>query len=78
MKGKDKQMTTAQKVQKARELYSLEEDASTYLQSVCSMKELKSILATTNRKVTIDIVQDAIVIKKYNNSLYDKRTYVSL
>lgn len=60
-------MSIKQKIKKAVELVELEEDGSTYLQTICTLKELNQALASTNRRAVKEIIQDAIAIRKFNN-----------
>lgn len=62
-------MTTAQKIRKARELVAEEQDGSTYLQSVCTVRELKEALSHTRRKDVQEIIRDAITIRQHNNEM---------
>jgi hypothetical protein len=71
-------MTTAQKIRKARELVQNEEDGSIYLQSVCTVKELKEALAKTKNKEAKETIQDAITIREYNNLMKRKESNVAL
>jgi len=71
-------MTTAQKIRKARELVQNEEDGSIYLQSVCTVKELKEALAKTKSKEAKETIQDAITIREYNNLMKRKESNVAL
>lgn len=71
-------MTTAQKLRKAKELVAQEEDGSTYLQSVCTVKELKQILSTTRSLEVKDIIQDAITIREYHNEVKRKKYSVQV
>lgn len=75
---KDRTMTTSQKVRRAKELVLNEEDGSTYLQSVCTVKELKEVLAHTRRSDVKEIIQDAITIRQHNNEMKRRRLYVPL
>lgn len=71
-------MTTAQKIRKAKELVQNEQDGSTYLQSVCTVKELTEALSHTRRKDVKELIGDAISIRKYNNQVKRKSLDVSL
>lgn len=71
-------MTTAQKVRKAKELVQSEQDGSTYLQKVCTVKELKNILSHTRSSEVKDIINDAITIRKHNNEMKRRIYDVSL
>jgi len=71
-------MTTAQKIRKARELVQVEQDGSTYLQSVCTVKELKDALDHTRRKDVEEIIRDAITIREHNNLMKRSNLYVPL
>lgn len=75
---KAKQMTTAQKVRRAKELVQSEQDGSTYLQSVCTVKELKEVLSHTRNTLVKDIIQDAITIRQHNNEMKRRNLYVPL
>ena len=73
-----KAMTTAQKISKAKELVQSELDGSTYLQSVCTVKELKNALNHTRLKDVKEIIQDAITIREHNNEMKRRNLYVPL
>jgi hypothetical protein len=62
-------MTTAQKIRRAKELVEDEQDGSTYLQSVCTIKEMKEALSHTRRKDMQEIIKDAISIREHNNEM---------
>lgn len=71
-------MTTAQKIRKARELVQNEEDGSIYLQSVCTVKELREALSRTRNPEARETIQDAITIREYNNLMKRKEQNVAL
>lgn len=75
---KGKTMTTAQKVRRAKELVQSEQDGSTYLQTVCTVKELKEVLSHTRNALVKDIIQDAITIRQHNNEMKRRKLYVPL
>ena len=75
---KAKHMTTAQKVRRAKELVQSEQDGSTYLQTVCTVKELKDVLSHTRNALVKDIIQDAITIRQHNNEMKRRNLYVPL
>ena len=62
-------MTTRQKVRRAKELVENEEDGSTYLQEVCTIKEMKDFLSTVKNKQIREIIEDAISIREHNNQM---------
>lgn len=61
-------MTLAQKIRKAKELVQQEQDGSTYLQSVCGIRELNKALREAKRNNVKQIINDAIIIKRYNST----------
>lgn len=71
-------MSTAQKIRHAKELVEEEQDGSTYLQSVCTIKEMKDALAHTRKKDVQEIIQDAITIRQHNNQMQRENLYVPL
>lgn len=71
-------MTIAQKIRKAKELVADEQDGSTYLQSVCTVKELKEALSHTRKKDVQEIIRDAITIREHNNEMKRNKLYVPL
>ena len=71
-------MTTAQKISRAKELVADEQDGSTYLQGICTVKELKVALSHTRRKDVQEIIKDAISIREHNNEMKRTRGNVSL
>lgn len=80
MKGSEriKAMTTAQKIRKAKELVAEEQDGSTYLQSICTVKELKVALSHTRKPDVQEIIRDAITIREHNNEMKRRNLYVPL
>ena len=71
-------MTTSQKISKAKELVANEQDGSTYLQSVCTVKELKEALNHTRRLDVKEIIRDAITIREHNNEMKRSKANVPL
>lgn len=69
-------MTITQKIRKAKELVQNEEDGSTYLQSVCTVKEMKEVLSHTRKREVKEIIQDAITIREHNNQMKRSNLYV--
>ena len=75
---KVKQMTTSQKLRRAKELVAQEQDGSTYLQSVCTLKELDDLFTKTRSRDVKDIIQDAITLRKHFNEMKRRKYSVSL
>lgn len=61
-------MTVAKKIEKALELVQADKDGATYLQSVCGVKELVGALGTATDDIVVEVIRDALVIKRYKNS----------
>lgn len=61
-------MTTSQKIKKAVEMVQVEKDGCTYLQLVCGIKELVGALETATDDDVMEVIRDAITLKRYKSS----------